>query len=125
VKKILSTILLFIFFAGQVNLAWAEHFCGDKLVSSELTVTPKAHDCCGSEPSAPMDCCEDEITQADSDDFFKKSEIKSQISAEFVLAYVISYLGIDAFEADFLSPVSYFPDIPIPDLQVLHQNFLI
>lgn len=124
-KKILSSILLLIFFAGQINLAWASHFCGDELVSSELTVNPKSADCCGSDSKAPMDCCEDEIAQADADDFFKKSEIKTQISPEFVLTYVLTYVGIDAIETDFQTPSTYFPDIPIPDIQVLHQTFLI
>lgn len=124
-KKILSSILLFIFFAGQVNLAWAKHYCDEKLVSSELTITPKAHDCCGSESKVPMDCCEDEIAQADSDDFFKKSEIKTQVSPEFVLAYLLTLASFGSIEAEFLVPTHYFPDIPIPDLQVLHQTFLI
>jgi hypothetical protein len=125
VKKILSSILLLIFFAGQVNLAWAKHYCDDKLVSSEVTINPKAHDCCGSESKIPMDCCEDEIAQADADDFFKKSEIKTQISPEFVLAYVLTIGNFGSIETDFLTPSHYFPDIPIPDLQVLHQTFLI
>lgn len=124
-KNILSILLLLIFFAGQVNLAWASHYCEDKLVSSELTLNPKAADCCGSDAKVPMDCCEDEIAQADSDDFFKKSEIKTQISPAFVLAYVLTYVGIDTFETDLQTPTPYFPDIPIPDIQVLHQTFLI
>ncbi|OOG76839.1 hypothetical protein [Algoriphagus sp. A40] len=124
-KKILSSILLLIFFAGQINLAWASHFCGDKLVSNELTLNPKSADCCGSDSKVPMDCCEDEIAQADADDFFKKSEIKTQISPEFLLSYVLTYVGIDAIETDFQTPSPYFPDIPISDLQVLHQTFLI
>lgn len=124
-KKILSIILLLIFFAGQINLTWASHFCGDKLVNSELTINPKSADCCGSDTKAQMDCCEDEIAQADADDFFKKSEIKTQISPEFVLAYVLTVVCFEAIEADFLTPTHYFPDITIPDLQVLHQTFLI
>jgi hypothetical protein len=72
-----------------------------------------------------MDCCEDEIAQSDADDFFKKSEIKTQISPAYVLAYVLTYVGIEAIETDFQTPSSYFPDIPIPDIQVLHQTFLI
>lgn len=124
-KKILSSILLLIFFAGQVNLAWASHFCGEELVSSELTVNPKTADCCGSDAKLPMDCCEDEITRVDSDDFFKKSELKSQVSPEFVLALVFSFARFDSIEADLEAPTAYFPDIPIPDIQVLHQTFLI
>lgn len=124
-KKILTSLLLLIFFAGQVNLAWASHYCEDILVSSELTLNPKAADCCGSEAKVPMDCCEDEIAQADADDFFKKSEIKTQISPEFVLAYLITFAGIESIKSDFHSYSPYSPDIPIPDLQVLHQTFLI
>ncbi|RIW17084.1 hypothetical protein D0X99_04820 [Algoriphagus lacus] len=117
--------MLLIFFAGQVNLAWAKHYCDEKLISSGLTINPESHDCCDSESKVPMDCCENEIAQADSDDFFKKSEIKTQISPEFVLAYVFTIAGFGSTEADILIPNRYFPDIPIPDLLVLHQTFLI
>lgn len=124
-KKLVSIILLLAFFSGQINLAWAEHFCGDQLVTSKLTIQPESIDCCGSDAKVPKDCCENEIAQADSDDFFKKSEIKTQISPAFVLTYVLTYVGIAAIEPDFETLPSYFPDLPIPDYQVLHQKFLI
>lgn len=124
-KNILSTLLLFVLFAGQVNLAWAEHYCDEKLVSSELTINPKAHDCCGSEGSAPMDCCEDQIAQADSDDFFDKSGIKTQVAPEFILSYVLTAFGNIEIVPGSTPFSNYFSDIPIPDLQVLYQTFLI
>jgi hypothetical protein len=125
VKNILSTLLLFVFFAGQVNLAWAKHYCDEKLVSSELTVNPKSHDCCGSENSAPMDCCEDQIAQADSDDFFEKSEIKTQVAPEFILSYLLTGFGNAVIIPDFSPFYQYISDIPIQDLQVMYQTFLI
>ncbi len=125
VKKILLSLMMLTFLAGQVNLAWAMHYCGEELVASELTVDPDSHDCCGDESETTPDCCEDQISQADSDDHFQKSELKQSISPEFVLAYVLTWIG--SFEADVESARGdfYYADIPIPDLQILHQTFLI
>jgi hypothetical protein len=125
VKKIVSKLLVFLFFAGQVNLAWASHYCEDILVSSNLTLNTSEHDCCGSSSKSPMDCCEDEIARADADDFFEKSDIKTQISPEFFLALVVTFSGLNSFSPDYQSPIDYFPDLPIPDIHLLHQTFLI
>jgi hypothetical protein len=125
VKKIISHLLVLLFFAGQVNLAWASHYCEDTLVSSKLTFNPSEHDCCGSNAKIPMDCCEDEIAQANADDFFEKSDIKTQISPEFLLSLVVTFLGFNSLVIDYQSPTEYFPDLPIPDIHLLHQTFLI
>lgn len=124
-KKILSSLLLLIFFAGQINLAWAKHFCNDQLVSSELSVNPTPSDCCESDSNAPQDCCKDEITQSSADDFFKKSEISHPVSPEFMLALVITFIGNHELEEPVSDLPAYIPDIPIPDIQALHQTFLI
>ncbi len=124
-KQWLSISLLFFFLLGQVNLVWANHYCGDDLKSSEITFNPEKGHCCGGEDASPMDCCESEVTQPDSDDFFGKSDVKFDISPEFVLAYVVSLIPIEdeAINND-------WPESPQlleskPDYQALFQSYLI
>jgi hypothetical protein len=126
-KSLLSTFLLLFFLMGQVNLTWAKHFCGDELVSSKVTLAAEGHDCCESEKGSkvPMDCCEDEISTADSDDFFGKTEFQVKISPEFILAYALVFGFPPAEKQTAEKPDFEFPDKPIPDLNILHQTFLI
>lgn len=126
-KSLLSTFLLLFFLMGQVNLTWAEHFCGDKLVSSKVTLAAESHDCCESEKGSkvPMDCCEVEISTADSDDFFGKTDFQIKISPEFILAYAFVF-GFSPAENQLAEqPEFEVPDKPIPDLNILHQTFRI
>ena len=124
-KKLLSIALLLFFMMGQVNLTWAMHYCGDELMSSEVSLAPEKSHCCGDEGTKSMDCCADEVTIADSDDFFGKTEINLDLSPSFVLVLAYSF---------FITPISIEEPqryeiaqkgIPIPDLNILYQNFLI
>lgn len=124
-KNLMPFILLFIFFAGQVNLAWATHYCDGKKVASALTVSPIDHSCCDGDSEGSNDCCEDQITQADSDNFFKKSEVKNSITPEFVLlaAYIIQgFAPSTSTLDDFYSYTFYWI---CSDRVILHQTFLI
>lgn len=116
---------MLIFLAGQVNLAWAMHYCGEVLIESELTVYPHSHECCSEEAQADADCCEDQVSQADSDDYFQKSEIKQSLSPEFVLAYVLTWIGSVDADVEASQGFYYHAEVPTRNLQVLHQIFLI
>lgn len=118
-------ILLFIFFAGQINLAWATHYCDGRMVASELTVSPKDHSCCEGDFERHIDCCEDQVAQADSDDFFKNSETNNSITPEFILvtAFILQGFAPKIYTFDNFS--SYSPDLLVSDKLVLHQTFLI
>jgi hypothetical protein len=124
-KQLVSSILLLFFFLGQVNLSWAEHYCGDELMNSELTFSPEKNDCSGSENDKLADCCENQITTADADDHFSKSEVKVSISAEFVLAYALSLVRILISDTDSDQYDTYSENLPAPNLHLLHQTFLI
>jgi hypothetical protein len=125
-KTILSTFLLAFFLMGQVNLTWAKHFCDDKLVSSELTLKAKAKDCCGEKTSkVPMDCCEDEISTADADDFFGKADFNLKISPEFVLAFAYSFGLVISPSLETPTPKPDSPDKPYRELYILYETFLI
>ncbi|MHA7130121.1 HYC_CC_PP family protein [Algoriphagus namhaensis] len=123
-KSLVSISLLLFFLLGQVNLAWATHYCGDNLISSELSLAPEKPDCCG-DTEVPMDCCEDEITQADADDFFGKPEIQVDLSPEFVLAYFAVFFPIELSAVGEQWPKASLPVAPIRDFQILYQSFLI
>ncbi len=112
---------------GQVNLTWVKHICGDKLVSSQVTLADERHDCCesGKESKVPMDCCEDEILTADSDDFFCQNNFQVKISPEFILAYAFVFGFPPAEKQLLVQPEFEITDMPIQDLNILHQTFLI
>lgn len=117
--------MLIFFVMGQVNLAWATHYCGDELMSSEVSLAPEKSDCCGDEMPKEMDCCESDITVVDSDDFFGKSEIKVNVSPEFALALTFTFFNIELpVEIQTWGDISSHAP-PTPDLTILYQTFLI
>lgn len=125
-KSLFATFMLLFFLMGQINLTWAKHFCDDKLVSSELTLSTKAKDCCAkSSGKTPMDCCEDKIASADSDDFFGKTGIEFDVSLGFILSFVYSFdfSLSENLEIEFSKPKS--PDPFLKDLYLLYETFLI
>lgn len=126
-QSIISSLMLLFFLTGQVNLTLAAHYCGDELKSTEVTVAPEQIDCCGTDASKTSDseCCSDEYTSSDSDDYFGKAQFQVQLSPEFVLAYVLTIPTIFFEDIETSNPDYLFPDRPIPDLNVLYQSFLI
>lgn len=124
-SRILSTTMLLFFFLGQINLSWAKHYCGDKLVGSEISIAPEKSDCCGDESENPMNCCEDQLTTVDADDHFSKSEIKAWVSPEFVLAYTLNLYKSLSPKIDLIAFNRYQENLPVPDFLILHQRFLI
>lgn len=72
-----------------------------------------------------MDCCDDQFTQSDSDEFFGKSKVSLEVNPSFVLAYTLVFF--DGLNGDVKT--THFiiddEDVPIPDYQILFQTFLI
>jgi hypothetical protein len=124
-KQLFSITMLLFFFLGQVNLSWAKHYCGDILITSEVSVAPEKSDCCGDESTKIIECCEDQITMADSDDHFSKSEFQVSVSPDFVLAYTLTFFRILIPETAVSSHQTDHENLPISDFQLLHQSFLI
>lgn len=126
-KTIISSLMLLFFLTGQINLTLAAHYCGDELKSTEVSIAPEKTDCCGVDLSSIPDpeCCSDEYTSSDSDDYFGKTQFQIQISPDFVLAYILTIPGIQSVSIELSNPEYLFPDRPIPDLNILHQSFLI
>jgi hypothetical protein len=124
-KQLLSITMLLFFFLGQVNLSWAKHYCQDILITSEVSIAPGKSDCCGDESAKIIECCEDQITTADSDDHFSKSEFPFSVSPDFVLAYTLTFFCILMPETDESHHQTDHRNLPIPDFQLLYQSFLI
>nr|WP_146613713.1 hypothetical protein [Algoriphagus yeomjeoni] len=119
--------MLLFFLTGQINLTLAAHYCGDELKSAEVSIAPEKTDCCGVDLSSipDPDCCSDEYTSSDSDDYFGKAQFEVQISPEFVLAYFLTIPVLQSVDIQITNSEYLFPDRPIPDLTILHQSFLI
>ena len=124
-KKIISSLMLLLFLTGQINLTLAAHYCGDELKSTEVSIAPEKSDCCGEKMNQDPDCCSDEYASSESDDYFGKTQSQVQISPEFVLAYVLTIPGVLAETIQISNPEYLSPDLPVPDLNILHQSFLI
>ncbi|UZD22754.1 hypothetical protein PBT90_04885 [Algoriphagus halophytocola] len=126
-KSILSSLMLLFFLAGQVNLTLAAHYCGDELKSAAVTIAPEKTDCCGTDSAniPDTDCCTDEYASSDSDDYFGKAQFQTQLSPDFLLAYVLTIPGIQWEDEELTRSEYLFPDKPTPDLTILYQSFLI
>jgi ketosteroid isomerase-like protein len=124
-KQLFSITMLLFFFLGQVNLSWAKHYCEDILITSKVSVAPEKSDCCEDESEKIIACCEDQITTANSDDHFSKSEFQVSVSPDFRLAYTFSFFSILIPETADSSYQIDHQNLPIPDFQLLHQSFLI
>ncbi|MFC5624811.1 hypothetical protein SAMN06265367_103252 [Algoriphagus winogradskyi] len=117
--------MLLFFLTGQINLTLAAHYCGDELKSTEVSIAPEKTDCCGANLAQDPDCCTDEYASSDSDDYFGKAQFQVHLSPAFILAYVLTIPGIQAEDTQVFNPKYLFPDLPVPDLNLLHQSFLI
>ena len=124
-KQFLSIVLLAFFLMGQVNLTLASHFCGDELMSTELSIAKEKADCCGEEDKVPMQCCDDEVTQADADDYFGKSKVDIKVSPTFILAYALTIFPTSTIDTQAGEFNSDEEDFALPDYHILYQTFLL
>ncbi len=124
-KSCLSLILLLFFFLGQIHLSLAAHYCGDQLIASEITFAPETPDCCEEETEKTVGCCEAQVTTSEADDHFSKSEIKISISPEFVLAYIFNFIVFNDLNPETGVFITTGDPLPVPDLLILQQRFLI
>jgi len=138
-KRLLAISLLFIFIAGQVNLTWATHFCGQYAVQSSVSLGEDDLSCgieeesCCDEDEGKIDgpiitgeeCCSNGYYSSDADDYFLKVDSEND---RFVQLYNIRTITFYP-QFNFTEYNSYLAkDIPIlipPDKQVLFQTFLL
>jgi hypothetical protein len=138
-KRILAISLLFIFIAGQVNLTWATHFCGELAVqrtvsigANDLSCGMEKESCCDEDENGfegaiitSEECCSNDYYSSDADDFFLKAETESDQLVQFYTLYTISlYKQLHSVD-DHSFLTQNIPILIPPDKQVLYQTFLL
>lgn len=137
-KRIFAISLLLIFVAGQVNLTWATHYCGNFAVDNSISLGEEKLTCgmekyCCNEESPNVDgpvivnedCCSNDFHSVDADDYFTKIESSFDRQLVFSASFVVSLFDFcpNHDELDFYL-ASSSPLIQT-DRQVLYQTFLI
>lgn len=138
-KRIIAISLLFIFLAGQLNLTWASHFCGDFKVKSTVMLGVGNLDC-GMEEKQSCDmqektetskncikvsCCENEYYSADIDDFFHASENSIAPLVLFAHTFLLFSFNNFSYEREQVYDNSTSPPLIRADKQVWNQTFII
>lgn len=134
-KQLVSILLSALMLISSTGLAYAQHFCGDYEMLTEITLGEKHLSCgmavedsaCGDEHSEDHDCCDNEYTKVTTDNHFAKASFNIGFDQTFVVAFVATYiLDIplsDVTETDRYS--EYNPPPLIKDIPVLFETFLI
>ena len=139
VKKIISITLSFLILFGNMGFIVATHYCGEYMVSSELTIGDKHVDCgmedmtssCDDESSThdvtiSKTCCENEYKSLQIDDDYQKVIAQTGIDYKFVYAFVYTFLPAHVSEKSTSTAFSERPPTLLKQsLQVLFQTFLI
>jgi hypothetical protein len=131
-KRVIATFLLLVFISGQINLTWADHYCGKRIVKSALMLGHGHLDCgmiemmaCDAETSESdtkafkaVSCCSNAYYSAESDEFFNKSETSVQQIPVFIVAFTYSL-----FDSSIHTEDVEFSLIPQPPL-ILTDRYL-
>lgn len=124
-RQIITIVLLFTISVSSSGFTLIKHFCGDSL--EQVQLNREAKGCCSDQEEMPDDCCHNEQDQALLDSF--SQDVKFQLLpafvllANYILADYLSFLPIADTASSFT--VFHSPPIPIPDLYLWVQSFLI
>lgn len=137
-KRILAISLLLIFIAGQVNLTWVTHYCGNFAIDNSISLGEEKLTCgmleyCCNEESgdadgpviANEDCCSNDFYSVDCDAFFNKAENSIENKVIFTASFVIAFFNLTQNIGDYVHFIASSPPLIQPDKQVLYQTFLI
>jgi len=134
-KQLISIFLSVLLLASSTGIAYAQHFCGDYEMLSEITLGEKHLSCgmvmedtaCSDEHSEDHNCCDNEYTSVDTDDNFAKASFDIQFSKTFVAAFASVFVLIHT--VDYIthrtSYAEYHPPPLIKDVPVFYETFLI
>jgi hypothetical protein len=133
-QKIISIFLSVLLLASSSGIAYAQHFCGEYEMLSEITLGEKDLSCgmamelpgCDEEADE-HDCCDNEYTKVDTDDTFAKVSFEFDFDENFVFTFISEFV---LFQSENFpeNPDLYKDYSPPPierDLQVLYDTFLI
>ncbi|MBT8261830.1 MAG: hypothetical protein KJO05_03345 [Bacteroidia bacterium] len=133
-QKIISIFLTILMLASSSGIAYAQHFCGEFEMLSEITLGEKDLSCgmamelpgCDDETDE-HDCCDNEYTKVDTDDTFAKASFEFDPGENFIFAF---YSVFVLFQVEnYPENPDFYKDYSPPplerDLQVLYDTFLI
>jgi hypothetical protein len=129
--KIVASFLSLVVVLSSMSFTIDKHYCGETLV--DVSYFGKADSCCGMkdmkkpEKKKKKGCCSNETEFIASTTFDKeKLLVLTPKNIEFVVFHLYSYINLYQeveVEKEFYKDFSP-PDL-VPDLQVLHETFLI
>lgn len=125
--------------ASTSGIAYAQHFCGGMEMVSKVTIGEKhlscgmnletsEYDCNVEDASAEVhDCCENHITQIQTDENFTKASFDLKLDKTFVAGFtsvfVLKEVELTSFQKIFFA--DYTPPPLEQDLNILYETFLI
>lgn len=140
-QKTISIFLSLLLLSSATGIAYGQHFCGGHLAKSMIAFSEAALDC-GMEMKKPAptcehetsektslhknDCCDNQLHQVETDDYFTGSGYAFTFHKDFIAAFV-SVFVLRQIEHVSTTPeiLRYFPPPLDKDIQVLYQVFLI
>lgn len=134
-KKAISIILSVLLLASSSGIAYAQHFCGEYEMLSQITLGEQHLSCgmtmdipgCDDGATQDMDCCDNHYTQVITDETFTKAtfdiEFNKTFVAVFISVFVLQQPENYATNSNFFA--AYRPPPLKQDFQVLYGTFLI
>lgn len=133
-KKIISIALSFLLLVSSSGIAYAQHFCGDFEMMSQLTFGEQllscnmvADDGCNDTTVTENHCCENEYTKVTTDSNFSKGSFDTSFDTVFIASFVAVFVVPSFLEYE-TSPTftdTYRPPPLYKDISVLYETFLI
>jgi len=134
-KQLVSMLLSVLMLISSSGLVYAQHFCGDYEILTEITLGEKNLSCgmamkdsaCGDEHAEDHDCCDNEYTKVNTDDEFTKTSFSLEFEDAFLSAFIVSFVFNTTTDEVVLEAFYkyYYPPQLVEDLALLHENFLI
>lgn len=134
-KKVISIGLSLLLLASSSGIAYAQHFCGEYEMLSQITLGEQYLSCgmamdnpgCEDGATQEHDCCDNHYTQVTTDDTF----VKASFEIEFNKPFVVTLAAIFVLQQpeNYASDTNFFREYHPPPLhqnfQVLYETFLI
>ncbi len=134
-KQVISIFLSVLLLASSTGIAYAEHFCGDFKMLSEITLGEKQLSCgmaiadpaCTEEFEKDHNCCDNEYTSVNTDDNFVKANFDIQLDPNVVATFVSVFVPplATAYTSSINNYGDYDPPPLLKDISVLYETFLI
>jgi hypothetical protein len=135
-RKVIAISLSLILLLSNAGLTLGSHYCGGKVVESQLMIGAKNLDCgmpdmkatCEKENASntiqPIPCCENHYTTASLKDGFTASGIIAVPNVIFIQVFVATFINLSfGFESLANDNFIYLPPVTRPDIGILFQVF--